>query len=473
MATDDQSKVLGIVVLARHGDRQGFYQDPETYTASATAITPLGEQQEFQLGGLIRSRYLNSSSTSFVSGISNTSSIFVQNQVAVRADAGGEGGVIFDSAVALAQGLWPPTPLASTTLADGSTITSPLGGYQYIPIESVEPNEDVSLEGYTSCNTFDDHTSAFYASAEFQNKQGLVSQFLADLKPYMDGRPVTLENMWNIFDYMNVQSIHNATFAKNLPATYLAQALDLASWHEYNVFSDDAFDGIGNIAFRAMVPSVVTAMQRIANASDPLKLHYSAIAYKPFLSLFNMTGVVADGALPPSIVNYAASVVLEVRQPASASEPVVRFNFKNGTNDDDYRSYPMRFPGWDGSVDTDVPLSTFVRAFQPAGINTTLEWCNVCQQTEARGCAALFAGNGTGTSGHAVLVVHDAISPVGAGFLGAGLTIIVYGLGLAILAYLGLLTFGKRSRPASRPKTGRNDHVELHSSTNSITKESA
>ena len=55
------------------------------------------------------------------------------------------------------------------------------------------------------------------------------------------------------------------------------------------------------VAFRTMIPSVLTAMQRIANASDPLKLHYSAIAYKPFLSLFNMTGVVADGALPPAI----------------------------------------------------------------------------------------------------------------------------------------------------------------------------
>ena len=43
MSTSDQSTVLGVVVLARHGDRQGFYQDPETYTASATAITPLGE----------------------------------------------------------------------------------------------------------------------------------------------------------------------------------------------------------------------------------------------------------------------------------------------------------------------------------------------------------------------------------------------------------------------------------------------
>ncbi|RPD56153.1 phosphoglycerate mutase-like protein [Lentinus tigrinus ALCF2SS1-7] len=469
MATDDQSKVLGIVVLARHGDRQGFYQDPDTYTASATAITPLGEQQEFRLGSLIRSRYLNSSSASFISGISSTGSLFAQNQVAVRADAGGEGGVIFDSAVALTQGLWPPTSLANTTLANGTTVTSPLGGYQYIPIESVEPNEDVSLEGYTSCNTFDDHTSAFYDSAGFQAKQSQVSQFLTDLQPFMDGRPVTLENMWNIFDYMNVQSIHNATFANSLPDTFLAQALDLASWHEYNVFSDDSFDGIGNIAFRAMIPSVVTAMQRIANASDPLKLHYSAIAYKPFLSLFNMTGVVADGALPPSIVNYAASVVLEVRQPASSSEPFVRFNFKNGTVDSSFRTYSMRFSGWDGSADTDVPLSTFISAFQPAGINTTLEWCNVCAQTQARGCAALFAGNGTSSSGHAVTVAHDRISPVGAGLLGAGLTIVVYALPLAVLAYIGLLTCRKKARPASR---SRNDHMELHSSTNSITKES-
>ena len=58
------------------------------------------------------------------------------------------------------------------------------------------------------------------------------------------------------------------------------------------------------VAFQAMIPSVVTALQRIANSTDPLKLHYSAIAYKPFLSLFNMTGVVADGALPPAIGAY-------------------------------------------------------------------------------------------------------------------------------------------------------------------------
>ncbi len=37
------SEILGIVIWARHGDRQGFYQDPTSYDASATSITPLGE----------------------------------------------------------------------------------------------------------------------------------------------------------------------------------------------------------------------------------------------------------------------------------------------------------------------------------------------------------------------------------------------------------------------------------------------
>ena len=100
---------------------------------------------------------------------------------------------------------------------------------------------------------------------------------------------------------MNVQSIHNATFANRLPPTFLAQARDLADYHEYGVFSDSTLGGIGNIAGNAMMPTILTAFQRIANASDPLKLHYSAVAYKPLLSLFNMTGVVADGSLPPAI----------------------------------------------------------------------------------------------------------------------------------------------------------------------------
>ena len=42
MSQDSGSQLLGVVLLVRHGDRQGFYQDPTTYTATATQITPLG-----------------------------------------------------------------------------------------------------------------------------------------------------------------------------------------------------------------------------------------------------------------------------------------------------------------------------------------------------------------------------------------------------------------------------------------------
>lgn len=446
--------VIGIVLLARHGDREGFYQDPHTYTASATAITPLGTEQEFQLGSLLRSLYLDPSSPTFIQGINNSTSLFNQSQVQVRADAGGEGGVIFDSSVALLQGLWPPTPLSNTTLANGTTVTSPLGGYQYVPIESVEPNQDVSLEGFTSCPALDDKIAAFYNSIEFQEKANESAAFLSQLPPFLDGRPVTLVNMWNIFDFMNVQSIHNATFADRLPPTFLEQAHDLANFHENGIFSDQQFDGIGNIAARTMLPSLLTALNRIANASDPLKLHYSAISYKPFLSFFNMTGVAKLGEVDAGIVNYAAAVIVEVLQPAAGGEPSLRFKFKNGTDDASFFTGILQFPGWNNiSVET-VPLTTFIEAFEPAAINTTLEWCKICHQTTERGCAAVLNPSLANAVGESVAMPesghHDTISPVGAGFLGAGLTIAVMLVAFGVLVFLGVLSIGRGRRSGKK-----------------------
>ena len=168
-APTNNNKLKGIVFLARHGDRTEFFQDPTTYVASDTTITPLGEVQEFNLGSLLRSTYLNPAGAKFIQGINFNAAN--QSEIKVRADAGDEGGVIFDSSIALLQGLFPPNRQAeSITLANGTTFTSPLGGYEYIPsepryptspekiancshisVESVESAEDVSLEGHASC----------------------------------------------------------------------------------------------------------------------------------------------------------------------------------------------------------------------------------------------------------------------------------------------------------------------------------
>lgn len=51
---------------------------------------------------------------------------------------------------------------------------------------------------------------------------------------------------------MNVESIHNSDFAKNLPPGSLQTARYLADWHEYNVFSDPQVDGIGNSTYNKL-----------------------------------------------------------------------------------------------------------------------------------------------------------------------------------------------------------------------------
>ncbi|PSS37028.1 hypothetical protein PHLCEN_2v1067 [Hermanssonia centrifuga] len=421
-------------------------KDASTFGAMATCEHVLdgGQKvQEFQLGNFIQATYLDPNSTSY---IGTSFPLFNQSQVQVRADAGGEGGVIFDSSVAMTQGMFSVTNFANISLANGSVSTAPLNGYQYVPIESVEPEEDVSLEGFTSCNTQATRTTAFYNSPAFLEVANQSAPFLNSLPQYLDGRSVSLVNM--IYDYMNVQSIHNETFAARLPQGYLAQARALANYHEYGVFSDPSISGIGNIAGRTMLPSLITAMQRIVNQSDPLLLHYSAMAYKPLLSFFNMTGVVASGELPAALVNYAAAMVLEVRQ-TPGSEPVIRFQFKNGTDDNTLRTFNMSFPGFDGNGD--APLSAFISAFEPAAVNTTLQWCHVCGQNTDRGCAALLGAAANSTSAASSVGHHDRISPVGAGFLGAGLTFAVMSMALAALVFLGFLTFGRGK------KHGRSD----------------
>ena len=105
---------------------------------------------------------------------------------------------------------------------------------------------------------------------------------------------------------------------------------------------------------RTMLPSVITQLQAVANASNPTSFVLEAISYKPFLSLFNQTGIAEQNSSLAGIVNYAAAVALEVRAPADGGEPMLRFLFKNGTDDADFNQYGLL--GSSG----DVELSKFV-----------------------------------------------------------------------------------------------------------------
>jgi hypothetical protein len=444
--SDSDSTVLGVIFIVRHGDRRGFYQNPTNYNPSNTVVTPLGLKEESITGEYLRSVYLNESSPSIISGINTT--IADPSQITVVGDAAAESSVIMNSVQALMQGLYPPTADYNVTLANGTNIVAPLGGQQFTEILSAQN----SLEAWLNCAPFDTATAEFYQSAEFNQTEKDWAGFFETLPQYLSGRTgINLENMFNIFDFMNVNYIHNATFESMLPATLLAQARYLAAFHEYGVFTSPQLDGIGNIGFREMLPGILEGLESITNSSNPLKIYYNAIAYKSFFTLFRMTNAVDQSPQLTGLVNYAASAVIEVRQPSSGGEPVLRLQFKNGTQDDALTTF-----NWFNTTG-DIPVSTFTNFLAPVAINTTADWCTVCSNTQDRGCDAIAAA-----ASQAAIAdrVHQPIGPVGAGFLGAGLTLFVAICMLAMLFFLGKLSLGRGRSRSHRSGSSDSGSVE-------------
>ncbi|KLO05435.1 phosphoglycerate mutase-like protein [Schizopora paradoxa] len=368
--------LLGVIVLALYGDSTTTYQDPYTYKEGFSKLTPLGETQEVQLGSFLRSEYLASGAPNKISSIQ--ADIVDPRQVFVRADNGGDGGVIFNSVVALLQGLFPPNPSSRSSLANGTTVVGPFGGYQYIPIESVEPEQSIQLQGWTDCPNFEKHTKNFYESEEFKAKAKEAAPFLNEIKPYLFGIPNTLENIWNIYDYMKVNYIHNETYAYRLPPSYLAQAQALVDFHEHGVFTDVSSEGIGNVAGRAALPSIIKSLERLSVPTDPLALVVQEISYKPYISLFNITGLDATYPELHGLPNYGSALAFELRN-NDEGETFLRTKFKNGTNEQ-FRTLHLY------GHKEDIALNEFLYRLDLAAIRDLSQWCNECGQRTLRGC---------------------------------------------------------------------------------------
>ncbi|KAF9479385.1 phosphoglycerate mutase-like protein [Pholiota conissans] len=364
------SKVLGVVLIARNGDRYNYYQDPFTYAGSETETTALGEVESNRLGSFIRSTYFDSRSPSYIEGI--RSDLVDNNEVKVRVKAGVEGSVVFDSAIALLQGLFPPNPNNKIVLANETTVVAPLGGYQYVPVETVEPGNDRSLESWTNCPKFEKHIKEFYSSDEFKAKAKEAAPFFSSVKDYVFGRPTTLENAWNIYDYVNSELTHNKTYAHRLPPTFLEQARHWANYHETGVFAEEDTNGIANIAGRTILHTILSSLERIAFNGDPLQFMMIETTYQPFISFFQQTGVSKEHPELAGIPDYASAIAIELRRGSPPDvRDFLRVKFRNGTTGDfeDVHVFGHH---------ADIPLTEFIYRAENAAITSNKQWMDVC-----------------------------------------------------------------------------------------------
>ncbi|KAI0002254.1 phosphoglycerate mutase-like protein [Russula compacta] len=419
--------VRGVVVVTRNGERYDYFQDPITYQSSRTDSTPLGEVQAFQLGTLLRKDYFDQSSDNYIHNI--RTDLVDLDQVHARIKNGGEGRVVFDSTIALLQGLFPPTKENAIELANETKVTAPLGGYQYVPAETVEPSNDRSLESWTDCPAFEEHVKKFYASPKFKTAVKDAEPFFKIAHDFVfGGLDLSLENVVNVYDFMNHQLTHNKTYAHRLPPTLIEQARYWANFHEEGVFTDTTMNGIGNIPGRTLIQSIIHSLERITYDGDPLQFLVESTTYQPFISLFSQTEMDKSDPTLKGIPDFASAIAIELRRGSLPdNRDFLRFKFKNGT-DDDFRTIHVF------GHRADIPLTEFIYRVEGAAIGSNTEWMKAC------GASKLSNPTPWGMPAIPLLEGRSTQHPFATGMYGALFA------ALFMLAVLAVSKFFKRSR---------------------------
>jgi hypothetical protein len=155
-------RVLGVYVFHRHGDRTAKAWTPVNLTA-------LGADQAYSSGAFYRKRYVQSDASVRISGVSSDNPALSQLAVTAPLDT-----VLHNSAVSFLQGMYPPTG-QSETLANGTKVEAPLGGYQFIPVNAISDAATANkaenqgwLQGGSGCDKAVQSSNSYLSSPDYQ-----------------------------------------------------------------------------------------------------------------------------------------------------------------------------------------------------------------------------------------------------------------------------------------------------------------
>ncbi|KAJ5986650.1 hypothetical protein N7451_011015 [Penicillium sp. IBT 35674x] len=442
-------RVLGAYVFQRHGDRTAKSWPP-------TNLTNLGYNQEYSTGTFFHDRYISSNSSFQIDGISTEKVNLKQVTASAPQDD-----VIENSGEGFLQGLYPPIgSAAAETLRNGSTIQSPMNGYQLIPMSDVQSgsgSEDNSwLQSTSSCNKAEISSDNYYSSTSYEDLLSSTKSFYQSLEPLVNGTfsssELSYKNAYTIWDLIHVALIHNstATFPSSdlLTDQTVQELLVLANEHELNLAYNSS-DTIRAVAGMTLAGEVLAALNETITSGGKSKLNIQFGAYAPFLSYFGLAGLTAVNANFTGIPDYASSMAWELVTNdtstgiPSTSDISVRFLFHNGSaigGTEQLQAYPLF-----GQSTLELPWAQFVDKSNEFSITSQEQWCQSCGNTTGI-CSSTSDNSGTGSSsGSSGSSTGGGMSLGVAGVIGAMVTLGV----LVGLFVLSMLVFGLRFVPKS------------------------
>jgi prostatic aicd phosphatase len=254
---------------------------------------------------------------------------------------------------------------------------------------------------------------------------------------------VSYSNAFDVFDLLNVASIHNASVASEINADDLTQLRYLADESEWNRNYNASLPARA-VGGKTLAGGFLRQLNTVVQGKAKTKFSLMVGSFDTFLSFFGLTDLPAASADFRGIPKFAASMALELytagTNDAFPSNPErdlwVRFLFRNGTGDSDrLGAYPLF-----GGTQVSMPYGRFVAELSTRSIQTVSDWCTTCESEKAF-CAAPTQDNSAARPSSG-----SNLSNAAAGAIGAVVTLAV----ITLLAGVGWLVLRRRSwKPAT------------------------
>ncbi|KAL8647549.1 MAG: hypothetical protein Q9226_006386 [Calogaya cf. arnoldii] len=368
--------------------------------------------------------------------------------------------ILLQTATNFLQGLYPPLGAHEHDLAlnsaNNTDTISALNGYQFIPIHG-EPNgspDTIWLKGDDDCPAYTTASKSYQASVEYlstvDSSRNFYSQFAEPLNNVMPAENITYAHAYEIFDLLNVGSIHNESFASIVTTPQLAQLryyADALEWgHNHNLTQPAR-----SIGGMALAGAILRQLNHTVSTQGNLKLSLLAGSYDTFLAFFGLTNLTAVNADFMGLPGYASSMTFELftdgnttRFPRDTADLRVRFFFRNGTD----VSPPLTAFSLFGHDKDSISYDEFVDELGSRAINSVSEWCSTCQSSDGFCSQDEY----TPSSGDLSSSVSDdsssGLTAVHAGVVGAMTT-------LGVFAIIAVAVFFCRRTSASSPPSGK------------------
>lgn len=410
-------------------------------------LTNLGYQQNYNVGKDYRNIYLNSSSPKQILGISEDQ--VVNSQIYASAP---DQAVLLNTATAFLQGLYPPLEsvdqaVGTQTLNSNERVIKPLGGYQYLVIhgENDDAPDAIWLKGDEECPAVTTSTKQYKESEVFKQRieetRPFYQSFWDQLSSVYDYQQANLSfaNAYDIFDLLNVASLHNATHNGTISSNDLSQLRILADEWESNM-AYDVNDSTRSIGGQSFAGGVLEQLEQIVTTKGKLKFTLLAGSYDTFLAFFGLANLTAVADDFRGLPDYASTMTFEVFTPGdvtsfpSVADLRVRFLFRNGSTEGEA---PTVYPLF-GDQEQSTPYNVFVSKMKEFAITSPEQWCSTCR-SDALFCQAYSAQDNVSESGN----THSGISNAVAGAIGAMVT-----LGVVSLAASAVFFFLRRRASA-------------------------